>query len=179
MACSEPCSSDCGGCSRGYSCENQLQVSLVEPLATSWLGGQHRGLFASGGCPAKSWVATFGPLRKAGRGASFSLHVTAGRRSHAGGAWHRRKTELAPLPSWEVDGHYGPLVNHSCCPAHINCEFVVPDRVEDIDRPFSVWVRTTKHVSSGEELLAHYGTHAFSKPEQCACCLCQGLCVQV
>ena len=149
------------------------------PKEAMWLGPGARGLYATGFIPKGSFVANFGPLREvAGQQTPYTLHVRPGHRGGEGGAWARRTVRLAPVRGWEAAGHWGPLVNHSCCPQHRTCEFVVIDTDESAPIP-TVWVRTTQDMDAGSELCVDYNDSRRHLVPKCLCCLCAGACATI
>jgi len=174
----EPCPSDCLGDGTG-SCENQEVIDVVRARAAPWLGPEQRGLFATAFIRQGSYVANFGPLSDAvGDKTPYTLLVRHGHRGSEGGAWTRRCRHLAPRSAWQVAGHLGPLVNHTCCPQHRTCEFVVTDTDDCAPMP-TVWVRTTKDIEAGAELCADYNESRPHLVPQCLCCRCAGACALV
>ena len=66
----------------------------------------------------------------------------------------------------------GPMINHTCCVRHVNCEYVSTDVDEDGQQ--TVMVRTTRDVCVGEEFLAHFGEEfATVLSTGCECCACR------
>jgi SET domain-containing protein len=66
----------------------------------------------------------------------------------------------------------GPMINHSCCVKHVNCEYVSTDIDEDGEQ--TVMVRTTRDVLMGEEFLAHFGEQFPTVLSTgCECCACR------
>ena len=188
LAAGEPCSSDCLG--DAGSCKNKAMTDRVCEGRAPWLPvpgrgtrSRHaRGLFAMAPLSEGMFVASFGPLLEASspaaqRAAKYTLLVRTGNLSDAGGAWSRTPKHMLPPKTWRHQGYLGPLVNHSCCTRHVNCEFVP---TETTDGDITVWVKMLVDVdataSEPVELLAHYGEYCGGLVGDCQCCQCVGTC---
>ena len=41
---------------------------------------------------------------------------------------------VTPVPNWEEVDLMGPMINHSCCLKHVNCEYVCTD-LDEVTTP--------------------------------------------
>ena len=134
-------------------------------------GRDERGLFCKSEKVEKgSFVATFGPVsrsRKDAKQMGYQIAV----RCRVPGQHSARTVMVAPKPDWEECQFMGPMINHTCCVRHVNCEYVSTDVDEDGQQ--TVMVRTTRDVCMGEEFFAHFGEQFTTVLSTgCECCAC-------
>ena len=178
-----PCTS-AADCELYANCPNRCRVDLVEARSRPDMGKDQHGLFCCHalGIPESVFVASFGPVRTVGeqgraraRAAGVAVQVVRGCTHPDARQWARKSVLLMPARGWRRHGHLGPLVNHTCCATHANCEYV-PSEDEGGGRASTVWVRTTRRVHLDEELCCDYGgAFDFLKHGHCKCCWCRGL----
>ena len=147
------------------------------------LGRDERGLFAcqADGIDPGVFVASFGPVLPVGeqgasraRAAGVGVQVFRGSMHADTRQWARKTELLMPAPQWRRQGHLGPLVNHTCCATHANCQYV-PSENQGPGATSTVWVRTTRRVQMHDELCCNYGTaFDFLTNGDCVCCWCRG-----
>jgi hypothetical protein len=70
----------------------------------------------------------------------------------------------------------GALANSTCCSVHRNAEITYSGDSTEQGASLQVWIRSSKDVMKGEEVLVHYGD-AYFREELCRCCMCSGRCI--
>ena len=157
LACELPCL----GC-RVPGCANGLREDLVVTGPCAWLRDQ-TGLFSRVDGGKEMFVARFGqllaPARTSEEGQRIRVRLTGGGTVLL--AWKR--TSAYGL------GHYA---NSTCCAHHANAELIFNG---EAGADAAVFVRTTKEVRAGDEILVNYGP-AFFHEESCKCCKCTSRC---
>jgi hypothetical protein len=151
-----------------------LKTEHLRIRSAGWItrtGRNERGLFCNTAQVIQgTFVATFGPVSRStkhARKVGYQVEV----RCRIPGRHSAFTLLVTPAPDWEERGYMGPMINHTCCVKHVNCEYVSSDVDEDGQQ--TVMVRTTRDVCMGEEFLAHFGERFTTVlSEGCECCAC-------